>query len=434
VADGLPLPLSLYRAASAAAAPLAGAIARRRLKVGKEDSARLDERRGVSALARPDGPLVWIHGASVGEVLAAAALVERLREIGVRVLLTSGTTSSAAIVASRFPADVIHQFIPYDSPRFVERFLDHWRPSFALFVESDLWPNLVLCGAERRIPMIVINGRMSQHSFRRWRMAPMTIATLLQRFEMCLAQSQDDADRFSALGSPHVFTTGNLKFDVEAPPADDVRLSQLATALRGRQVLVAASTHPGEDEIVIDAHRRLATAFPSLLSVIVPRHPKRGESIAQLAGLSGLRVGLRSRNELPTAETDIYVADTLGELGLFYRLAPVVFMGGSLVDHGGQNPIEAIKLGAAILHGPFTANFSDVYATLDAAGGAGLSADGEDLIKRAGALLADADARGLAAQSAQRVVDALGGAVERTLAALEPYLLQLRIEQGANSA
>jgi 3-deoxy-D-manno-octulosonic-acid transferase len=434
LADPLPMALRVYRKLSSVMVPLSPALISRRLSLGKEDPARVGERRGLSADLRPDGPLVWIHGASVGEVLAAAALIERLRAQGFRILLTSGTVTSAAIVARRFPADVIHQYVPYDSPRYVARFLDHWRPSLALFIESDLWPNLILSSAARRLPMVLINGRMSQRSFPRWRRVSGAIAALLGRFEACLAQSQLDADRFTALGSRNVVVTGNLKFDVPAPPADGNRLERLMAMTRGRPVVVAASTHPGEEEMLTDAHRALAGFFPNLLTVIVPRHPDRGEAIAQMIADSGLNAGIRSRGELPAAATDIYVADTMGELGLFYRLAPIVFMGGSLVPHGGQNPIEAVKLGASIVHGPHVFNFTDVYHALDAAGGARRADTQEALVKQLGQLLADPGARAVMLAASERVVEQLGGALERTLTALEPYLLQLRLETGAANA
>jgi 3-deoxy-D-manno-octulosonic-acid transferase len=434
MADDLPLPLRVYRGLSSVAAPFAGTLARHRLKKGKEDEARIEERRGVSGTARPDGPLIWIHGASVGEVLAAAGLVERMRAMNIRILLTSGTVTSAAIVAKRFPSDVIHQFVPYDSPRFVARFLDHWQPSFALFVESDLWPNLIMAASERNVPMIVINGRMSPRSFQRWRAAPATMHALLGQFEMCLAQSQGDADRFSELGSPHVFNVGNLKFDVPAPPADPQKLEQLVAATRGRPIVVASSTHQGEEEIVLDAHRRLASYFPQLLTIIAPRHPERGPQVSQAAHAAGLRDGLRSQGAMPSQETDVYIADTLGELGLFYRLSPVVFVGGSLVNHGGQNPIEPIKLGASVLHGPHVTNFGDVYRALDEAGGAQLIESGETMVKQIGRWLEDKDARQRAGASGRAVVEKLGGALERTMAALEPYLLQLRLENGTSHA
>jgi 3-deoxy-D-manno-octulosonic-acid transferase len=434
MANSLPMTLRVYQKLSSAVAPLAPALIRQRLKQGKEDPARVGERRGMSRDLRPHGPLVWIHGASVGEVLAAAALIERLRALNIRILLTSGTVTSAAIVAKRFPPDIIHQYVPYDSPRYVARFLDHWRPSLALFIESDLWPNLILSSAARRLPMVLINGRMSHRSFPRWRRMAGTISALLGRFEVCLAQSRVDAERFAALGSRNVITTGNLKLDVPAPPADPARLERLLTATRARPIIAAASTHPGEEEIWLEVHRTLAGFFPSLLSVIVPRHPARGEAIARTIAASGLKVGLRSRDELPTAATDIYVADTMGELGLFYRLAPIVFMGGSLVEHGGQNPIEAVKLGASILHGPHVFNFTDVYEALDRAGGARQADSHEALVRQLGQLLADPVVRDASVAAAGRVVDELGGALDRTLAALEPYLLQLRLEMGAANA
>src|SRR6201989_3519756 len=294
LANSLPMTVRVYRKLSSAMVPLAPAVIKRRLKLGKEDPERVGERRGMSADVRPHGPLVWIHGASVGEVLAAAALIERLRELNLRILLTSGTVTSAAVVAKRFPPDVIHQYVPYDSPRYVARFLDHWRPSLALFIESDLWPNLILSSAARRLPMVLINGRMSHRSFPRWRRVSGTISALLGKFDVCLAQSKADAERFAALGSRDVVTTGNLKLDVPAPPADPAKLERLMAMTRGRPIIVAASPHPGEDEMLVSAHRSLVGIFPQLLTVIVPRHPDRGSSISGMVTASGLKPALRS--------------------------------------------------------------------------------------------------------------------------------------------
>jgi 3-deoxy-D-manno-octulosonic-acid transferase len=434
MASSLPMTLRVYRKLSSAVVPLAPALINRRLKLGKEDPKRIGERRGLTRDPRPDGALVWIHGASVGEVLAAAALIERLRALHIGILLTSGTVTSAAIVAKRFPPEIIHQYVPYDSPRYVTRFLDHWRPSLALFIESDLWPNLILSSAARRIPMVLINGRMSQRSFPRWRRARGTISALLGAFEICLAQSRTDAERFGALGARNVITTGNLKLDVPAPPADSAKLDRLMAVTRGRPIVVAASTHPGEEETLIEVHRTLAGFFPRLLTVIVPRHPDRGLAIWRMVAAAGLNAALRSHGELPAAAADIYVADTMGELGVFYRLAGAVFMGGSLVAHGGQNPIEAIKLGASIVHGPHVFNFADVYDALDRAGGARRADGGEALVKQLGQLLADPASRDTLVAAASTVMDQLGGALEKTLAALEPYLLQLRLEMGAANA
>src|ERR1700682_5272974 len=329
MANSLPMTLRVYRGLSSAVVPLAPALIKRRLKQGKEDPARIGERRGMSRDIRPHGPLGGIHGRRRGEGRAAAARIEKWRALNIRILLPSGTVTWAAIVAKRFPADVIHQYVPYDSPRYVARFLDHWRPSLALFIESDLWPNLILSSAARRLPMVLINGRMSHRSFPRWRRVTNTISALLGRFDVCLAQSQVDAERFTALGSRNVITTGNLKLDVPAPPADSAKLERLMSVTRGRPIVLAASTHPGEEDILLDAHRTLTGFFPSLLSVIVPRHPARGEMIARTIAASGLQVAQRSREELPTATTDIYVADTMGEMGLFSRLGAAGVVGGA---------------------------------------------------------------------------------------------------------
>jgi 3-deoxy-D-manno-octulosonic-acid transferase len=323
----------------------------------------------------------------------------------------------------------LHQFIPLDAPRFVGRFLDHWRPGLALFVESDLWPNLILSSAKRKVPMILINGRLSERSFSRWRLVPGAIAALLGRFDLCLAQSAADAERYAQLGAPRVSTTGNLKLDVPAAPVDEAVLEQLRAVVGARPVIVAASTHPGEETAMIAAHRALRAKFPTLLTVIAPRHPARGESVEAIAKDAGLAAVLRSRAAQPTPDVDIYIADTLGELGLIYRLAPIVFMGGSLASHGGQNPIEAIRLGAAVLHGPHVWNFAEIYSTLDAAHGAELVADEAMLTDRLGAWLADPAARQAVADAATGTLGRLGGALKRTLAALDPYLMQLRLEQ-----
>ncbi len=411
---------------------MAPQVLARRLHRGKEHPERLSERRGEASLQRPNGPLIWVHSASVGEMLAAVPLIQRLRTQDFAVLVTSGTVTSAALAEQRLPDGTLHQFIPLDAPRFVRRFLDHWQPSLALFVESDLWPNLILSCAERKIPMILINGRLSERSFSRWRLVPGAIAALLGRFDLCLAQSAGDAERYAQLGAPRVMMAGNLKLDVPPPPVDQAALKRFKEIIGTRPVVAAASTHPGEEAAVIAAHRHLRAKFPTLLTVIAPRHPARGESIAEIAKAARLSVALRSRRAQPMPDIGIYVADTLGELGLIYRIAPIVFMGGSLASHGGQNPIEAVRLGAAVLHGPHVWNFADIYATLDAAHGAECVNTEEALAARLGDWLADAAARKAVAEAAVATVDQLGGALKRTLAALDPYLMQLRLEQRAS--
>jgi len=432
VADRLPLALRLYQLASAAGSPMAPQVLARRLHRGKEHPERLAERRGEATLQRPQGPLVWVHGASVGEMLAVVPLIERLRAQNFAVLVTSGTVTSAALAEQRLPDGTLHQFVPLDAPRFVQRFLDHWQPGVALFVESDLWPNLILSCAARKIPMILVNGRLSERSFGRWRRVPGTIAALLGRFDLCLAQSAADAERYAQLGAPRVMMTGNLKLDVPAPPVDETALRRLRDIIGRRPIVAAASTHPGEEAAIIAAHGRLRARFPTLLTVIAPRHPARGGGIADTARDAGLAVALRSRRAQPMPDIGVYVADTLGELGLIYRIAPIVFMGGSLASHGGQNPIEAVRLGAAVLHGPHVWNFAEIYTTLDEARGAKLVNDEATLSDCLDAWLANAAARKAVADAAAATVGRLGGALKRTLAALDPYLMQLRLEQRAS--
>jgi len=434
VSDRLPAALRAYRIFSGAMTPLAPLFLARRLRHGKEHGVRLPERRGVSAAARPLGPLVWLHGASVGELISVLPLIERIHAREVDLLVTSGTVTSGGLAEQRLPRGVIHQFVPIDVPFFVRRFLNHWQPDLALFVESELWPNIMIETARRGVPMILVNGRLSENSFRRWRHLPATIGALLQRLDLCLARTPADAERLSELGAPHVLTTGDLKLDGPAPPADRGKLAALQRATAGRPLIAAASTHAGEEAAMIDAHLKLRANFPNLLTLIVPRHPERGASVADIARAAGLNVKLRSRGELPDARTDIYVADTVGELGLIYRLALIVFVGGSLAEHGGQNPIEPAKLGAAILHGPHVWNFAEIYAELDRAHGAELIVDSSKLTAALGAMMAQPEARTHVAEAARMTVESLGGALERTLQSLDPYLMQLRLHQRADNA
>jgi 3-deoxy-D-manno-octulosonic-acid transferase len=429
VPHGLPFPLRSYRLLTTALAPVAPALIAWRLRRGKEHPKRLRERYAETQITRPAGPLIWLQCASVGELLTVVPLIGRLRDKGFAVLCTSGTITSAQVATERLPSGVIHQFTVLDAPRLVSRFFAHWQPDLALFVESDLWPNLVITAADHPMPLILINGRMSERSLRRWRFAPATIAALLRRFDLCLAQSEVHAERYRDLGAPRVVTTGNLKLDVPSPPADADKLAALTGAVGDRTLIAGTSTHAGEETLIIEAHRRLRHSFPRLLTVIAPRHPERGLGIVEIARAADLKTALRSRGQLPASDTEIYIADTMGELGLIYRLAPIVFVGGSLATHGGQNPIEPIKLGAAILHGPHVWNFAEIYAALDQAHGAEQVNDVGRLAVRLGAWLRDTQERAAVVAAARETVSVLGGALERTLSALDPYLMQIRLER-----
>jgi 3-deoxy-D-manno-octulosonic-acid transferase len=356
-------------------------------------------------------------------------LAQRLVERGCKVLVTSGTVTSAAVVARRLPRGALHQYVPLDLPAFVKRFLDHWRPDLAIFAESELWPMTIVEAHRRRIPLVLVNGRMSRRSFERWRRLPGTIRSLLARFDLCLAQSAADATRFVALDAPRVSNVGNLKFDTPPPPADRTALASLQASLKGRPVWLAASTHPGEEEIFAAAHRALRSRFPGLLTIIAPRHPERGGALSESLASGGLAVVQRSRGFLPDGGTDIYIADTVGELGLFYRAVSIVLVGGTMVAKGGQNPIEPAKLGCAILHGPHVENFIEAFAVLDDAGGAKRVREPEAIAAELGHLLGSAASVDRMAAAALEAVSSLTGALDRTMAALDPYLMQIALER-----
>jgi 3-deoxy-D-manno-octulosonic-acid transferase len=384
---------TLYRGLTTLLGPLLRWYLRRRLGRGKEDPVRFLERLGVPGRPRPGGGLVWLHGASVGEMVSILPLIERLlrRDPGLHVLATSGTVTSARIMADRLPARAFHQYIPMDHPASVAAFLDHWRPDLALWVESELWPNLIHSAAARGVPMVLVNARMSETSFRRWRRLPMLIKPLLQSFQFCIAQSAPDAGRLATLGAHNVTFHGNLKSASPPLPADARVLHEFKTALARRPRWLAASTHPGEEAMIAAAHRQLSKDFPGLLTVLVPRHAERGAAIAAELTAMGLNVARRSQDGSISPDTDIYLGDSMGEMGLYYRLASIVFIGGSLVEHGGQNPLEAARLDSALLFGPYMFNFTEQAAAMTTAGGAHLVADGATLADQVAILLADPD-------------------------------------------
>lgn len=396
-----------------------------RARRGKEDPARIGERFGRASRPRPEGPLVWVHAASVGETGAVMPLVAAMTGRGIAVVFTSGTVTSAAVAAAQLPPGAFHQFAPLDIAPAVGRFLAHWRPEAALFVESELWPTMLAFAERAAIPRIVVNARLSPRSARGWARLPAAAAAVFGRITLCLAQSPGDAERFRRLGAPDVRVTGNLKADRPPLDADAARLAALAEAIGGRPRWLAASTHPGEDEIAVEAHARLAATRPGLLTLLVPRHPERGPAIAAMLAERGVAAALRSRGALPGPETAVYVADTIGELGLFYRLAPVAFVGGSITTGGGQNPLEPIALDAAVVSGPRVANFSDLYAALERDGGMLRAEDGAGLAAAVGALLDDPARSARQRRAASAVAAAQGGALARSLAALEPLLARM---------
>lgn len=415
------LPLALYRAATGLLQPLAPAVLRRRAAEGKEDPARLGERLGRAGRPRPDGPLVWLHGVSVGETQSLLPLVDalRARRPAATLLVTSGTVTSAALLAQRLPEGVIHQFAPVDTPGAVRRFLDHWRPDLGLLVESELWPNLISAARARGVRLALLSARMTEASARNWTRAPATARTLLGAFDLVLPQDEATEARLDRLGAA-VGPRLNLKL-VGAPlPFDPAELDRLRAAVAGRKVVLAASTHPREETPIADAVARAAADRPPLL-VLAPRHPDRAEEIAR--ELTGRRLARRSRGEPVAADTEVYLADTLGELGLMFELADVVVMGGSFVPGiGGHNPLEPARHGRPVLTGPHAFNAADVYREMFAEVAAIEAADGDALARHVAGLLTYPAIARRVGEAALAYAERQGQALDAALARLEPLL------------
>jgi 3-deoxy-D-manno-octulosonic-acid transferase len=415
-----PLPLTLYAAATGLLAPLAPALLRARAGKGKEDPARLPERLGKASRPRPAGPLVWLHGVSVGETQSLLPLIAALcaRRPDLAVLVTSGTVTSAELLARRLPAGVIHQFAPVDAPSAVRRFLAHWRPDAGIFVESELWPNLILGAKARGVRLALLSARMTDGSARGWTRSPASARALIGAFDLVLPQDAATAVRLTALGARPAGRL-NLKLVGEALPADAAELARLTAALAGRPAVLAASTHPGEEAIVAEAVRQAGA--PVL--VVAPRHPDRGAAVAAELTALGYCVARRSAGEPLAAETTAYVADTLGELGLFLRLAAVVVMGGSFVEGiGGHNPLEAARLGRPMITGPHVFNAREVYDELLAEAAAIEASDPAALARHLKGLLEHPTIARRIGEAALSYAERQGAALAAALTELEPLL------------
>jgi len=392
-----------------------------RAAAGKEDSARLDERRGIAGQPRPDGPLIWFHAASVGESVALLELIRHMRadRPEITILVTTGTVTSAAVMADRLPEGALHQYVPLDAAAFVTRFLDHWRPDVAIWTESELWPALICETSARGIPMLLLNARMSKASHDRWRFLRGMAKSLLSRFQLAMVQDDLTAIYLRRLGMDpdRMEVTGTLKEGAAALPVNTRILDAMRAEIGNRPVWVAASTHPGEETKVLEAHRIALRTNPRLLLILVPRHPDRGDAIAQMLDHGGWAFSRRSTGEGPEPELPVYLADTMGELGLWYRLAPVSFVGGSWEPIGGHNPFEPAALGSAILHGPYVTNFVDIYQRLTEARAARLVASPQALAEAVDDLLSP-DRAAAMAHAAWEVVSSGADVTERAKAVL----------------
>lgn len=406
--------------------PLAPRLLDARVKQGKEDPERVDERLGLASLARPDGPLIWIHGVSVGEALSILPLAERIRKDrpDVTVLVTTGTLTSAQILAKRLPPGVIHQFAPVDSPGAVAAFLDHWRPTVGVFVESELWPNLLTAAKKRGVALALISARITDRTADGWKKAPGMARALMATFAHVWPQDQASADRLTALGA-RVDGQVNLKLSGEPLPYDKGEFGRLSALIDDRPVVVAASTHDHEEMAIVGALDHLADR---LFLIVVPRHPDRADEIARSLAQDGYSFARRSLRQPVTDQTDIYLADTLGELGLFLRLADVVVMGGSFAPAlgggavGGHNPLEPARLAKPIVTGPDASNWNAVTRMLKQTGGLVSVLSPAELPAVVGPLLANPEAARDMGERARRTAAEAAAGLDRLWLALQAHL------------
>ncbi len=426
--------LGTYRWAGAAAYPLVGGYIAWRATKGKEERGRRRERYGVPGAPRPPGPMVWFHAASVGETLAVAPLVDRIMRLGINVVLTTGTVTSAGVARDRFGEGVIHQYVPLDLKPALDRFLSYWQPDLAIIAESEIWPMTILELGARRIPQVLVNGRMSDRSFASWKKRAYIAEALFENLSHVIAQSDVDGERFRALGARPVTVSGNLKGDTEPLPVDDRALALMSGQIGHRPTWAAVSTHEGEEQIAASVHTLLRKRHPNVLTIIVPRHPKRADSLEAEFTATGLKVARRSRNDRIRIDTDILLGDTIGEMGLYLRLTEIAFVGRSLTAEGGQNPLEPALLDTAVLSGRNVQNFREAYQKLVDGGGARMVRDGEMLAGAVNFLLTNPVKRTEMMAAGRRTVESMRGALDHTLKALEPYvqplIVKARLEQG----
>ena len=354
----------------------------KRIEIGKEDIKRFNERIGRPVKERPEGKLIWFHGASVGESISMLPLINRLLETSedTYVMVTTGTTTSAEIMGKRLPERAFHQYIPIDNPSFTKRFVKHWQPNLVLWFESDLWPAMLSTIKKRNIPLILVNGRISNKSFKRWQQFDFICKELLACFTFCLGQSEEDAYRLRVLGAKETTCLGNLKFAGLPIPVDEAKKQEIITQIGQRRIFCISSTHENEETLLAKHFKRLFEKHPDILVIIAPRHPQRGEEIKKQLLSMNLNVALRSAKEKITAKTQVYIADTIGELGIWYGISPVVFIGGSLIPHGGQNFMEPSRLKDAVIVGPYMHNFTEAMQRAQRANAIIQNNDAEEII------------------------------------------------------
>mgnify|MGYP001446778791 CR=1 FL=1 len=416
--------LRAYRGLTSAGLPIINLLLQRRVKQGKENVSRIEERRGLASEKRPDGPLLWIHAASLGETQSILSLIDRLSSDrpSLNILMTTGTVTSADLIRDRKPKKTIHQFMPVDRITWIRRFLNHWKPDLVIWVESEFWPNLLLETKARNTPIVLLNARISERSYKRWKQAQNSAELLMSCFSIILAQDNLVSKRLQSLGAKDVRTMGNLKTEALPLPANASELLVLQDEIGTRPVWLAASTHESEEIVAGEVHKSLVKTVPQILTIIVPRHPQRAENIYKELSKNGLIISRRSLKESITEDVDIYLVDSTGELGLFYRIAQIVFIGGSLIPHGGQNLLEAALLNCAILHGPHMDNFIDIAEELEKANACIKINDAKDLAREIEKLLFKFDDAEKMAKAGIIIAKSHHGILDNVLETLEPFL------------
>lgn len=428
--------MTFYKTITKIGTPFLIALLQLRLRAGKEDPARLDERKGIASRPRPDGLLYWVHAASVGEAQSALILIDALLKKNDRlhIMVTTGTVTSAELMATRLPPRAFHQFYPIDQPHWVARFLDHWKPDLAFWMESELWPNMLCEMKQRHIPAALVNARMSRRSFAQWDRAQSFIRDILGAFTLILAQTEEDGFSYRALGAQNVLVTDNLKYSAAPLPVDQAALESLSKATKGRPLWVYASTHAGEEEIACRVHSALEKDLPRLLTIIVPRHPHRRDEIINVCEKEQMRYTLRGEERaLPSADDQIYIADTMGELGVFYSLCPVAMIGRSFSRDGGggHNLIEPAPLGCAIITGPHVQNQQKIMDEMDIADAARQVETEEDLVETLRDYLTNPVHLKDTAERARHYATRKAGVLQRVMEALEPLLKSVANRQEA---
>jgi 3-deoxy-D-manno-octulosonic-acid transferase len=426
--------LSAYRLAGAAAFPMVGTYVAWRATKGKEDRTRRHERSGLAGKPRPDGPMIWAHAASVGETIAIIPLIESILDFGVNIVLTTGTVTSAQVADDRLGERIIHQFVPLDLKPAITRFLNHWQPDLAIVAESEIWPTTILELGQRRVPQVLVNGRLSERSFKSWKKRPHLAEALFENLAHVVAQSEIDAERFAALGARPVTVSGNLKVDTNPPPVDERALHNLRRQIGLRPTWAAVSTHDGEEEMAAEIHTMLRSRHPGLLSIVVPRHPDRALALAVEFAAMGLKVVLRSSGDRIRSDTDILLGDTIGEMGLYLRLTEIAFVGRSLTSEGGQNPLEPAMLETAVLSGRNVQNFREAYERLIDSGAAKIVLDRDTLAGAVNFLLINEGARHDMMAAGAATVEEMRGALGKTLKALEPFIHPLIVKSRLKGA